>query len=200
MSNVRGTFLVRGATNLTGAIVLGLQVVIVVSHAIENDQKQFSRHPIAVTKFLLFIEQINRVELVLVQAHMASFSIAIDVVLLLLRRTAPARRQEELLNHHAGSGHQKIDLAIGRRLEHILVECPSCGPTTAAAYLQGQHTTTPVSMPTPTGTREDQRTYLNFGQANGQTGCGQGPSTRPEGLPCRLLLVAGGGGACCRRC
>jgi hypothetical protein len=37
--NSRETFLVAGEANLTGAIVLGLKVVIVVSGAIQNDQK-----------------------------------------------------------------------------------------------------------------------------------------------------------------
>jgi hypothetical protein len=80
----RGTFLVRGEANLTGAIVLGLEVAIVVSDAIENDQKQFSGHLIPTTKCLRFIERHDRVEVVLVQAHMTSFSIAIDVALPLL--------------------------------------------------------------------------------------------------------------------
>jgi hypothetical protein len=36
LPNDRKTFLVRGEANLIGAIVLGLKVVIVVSHTIEN--------------------------------------------------------------------------------------------------------------------------------------------------------------------
>jgi hypothetical protein len=84
LPNGRGTFLVRGEADLTGAIILGLEVVIVVSDAIENDQKQFSGHPIAMTKFLCFIYRLDRVEVVLVQAQMASFSIAIDIALPLL--------------------------------------------------------------------------------------------------------------------
>jgi hypothetical protein len=39
LPNDRGTFLVGGEANLTGAIMLGLEVVIVVSDTIENDQK-----------------------------------------------------------------------------------------------------------------------------------------------------------------
>jgi hypothetical protein len=81
LPNGRGTFLVRRKADLTGAIILGLEVVIVVSDAIENDQKQSSGHPIATTKFLCFIYRHDRVEVVLIQAHMASFSIAIDVAL-----------------------------------------------------------------------------------------------------------------------
>jgi hypothetical protein len=38
-----------------------------------------------------------------------------------------------VLVHHASVGHQKIGLVIrvliGRRIEHILVECLGCGPT-----------------------------------------------------------------------
>jgi hypothetical protein len=39
LPNGRRTFLVREEADLTGAIILGLEVVIVVSDAIENDQK-----------------------------------------------------------------------------------------------------------------------------------------------------------------
>jgi hypothetical protein len=37
LSNGRRTFLVGGEVNLTGAIVLGIEVVIIVFDAIEND-------------------------------------------------------------------------------------------------------------------------------------------------------------------
>jgi hypothetical protein len=53
LPNGRGTFLVRGEVNLTGAIVLGLEVVIILPHTIENDYEQFSGHPIPSTKCLL---------------------------------------------------------------------------------------------------------------------------------------------------
>jgi hypothetical protein len=92
LPNVRRTCLVRGEANLTGAIVLGFELVIIVPHAIENDQKQCSGHPISVMKCLLFIEQIGPVEVVLVQACMASSSIAINVGLPLLIRATPTRR------------------------------------------------------------------------------------------------------------
>jgi hypothetical protein len=84
LPNGRGTFLVRGEADLTGAIILGLEVVIVVTDAIENDQKQFSGHPIATTEFLRLIYRLDQVKVVLVEAIMASFSIAIDVALPLL--------------------------------------------------------------------------------------------------------------------
>jgi hypothetical protein len=38
LPNNHGTFLVRGEADLTGAIIIGLEVVIVVSDAIKNDQ------------------------------------------------------------------------------------------------------------------------------------------------------------------
>jgi hypothetical protein len=66
LPNGRRTFLVRGEADITGAIILGLEVVIVVSNAIENDQKQFSGHVIAMTKFYCFIYRHDRVEVVLV--------------------------------------------------------------------------------------------------------------------------------------
>jgi hypothetical protein len=66
LSNGCGTFLVRGEANITSAIVLGLELVIVVSDAIENDQKQFFGHAIATTKCLRFIYRHDRVKLVLV--------------------------------------------------------------------------------------------------------------------------------------
>jgi hypothetical protein len=84
LSNGRGTFLVRGEADLTGAIIFALKVVIIVSDAIENDQKELSGHSIATTKFLCFIYRLDRVKVVLVEAHMASFSVAIDVDLPLL--------------------------------------------------------------------------------------------------------------------
>jgi hypothetical protein len=84
LSNGRGAFQVRGEANLTVAIILGLELVIIVSDTIENDQKQYSGHPIPVMKCLRFIKRHDRVEVVLIQAHMASFVIAIDVALLLL--------------------------------------------------------------------------------------------------------------------
>jgi hypothetical protein len=77
--------LVRGEANITGSIIFGLEVVIILSHATKNDQEQFSGHPIAVTKCLLFIKWINQVKVVLAQAGVASFSIMIDVGLHLLR-------------------------------------------------------------------------------------------------------------------
>jgi hypothetical protein len=61
LPNGHRTFLVRGEVNLTGAIVLGLEVVIILPHTIENDYD-----PIPATKCLLFIERIDQVEVVLV--------------------------------------------------------------------------------------------------------------------------------------
>jgi hypothetical protein len=54
-----------------------------------------------------------------------------------------------------------------------------------------------MTMPT---TKQDRRTYLKCGRANGQTGCGQERGTHLERLAYRLLLVADGGGAWRRRC
>jgi hypothetical protein len=39
LPNGRGIFLVRGEADLTGAILLDLEVVIIVPHTIENDQE-----------------------------------------------------------------------------------------------------------------------------------------------------------------
>jgi hypothetical protein len=39
LPNGSGTFLVRGEADLTGANILDIEVVIIVSDAIENDQK-----------------------------------------------------------------------------------------------------------------------------------------------------------------
>jgi hypothetical protein len=74
-----GHFLVRGEANLIGTIILGLVVVIILPHTIENRQEEFSGHHIAATRCLLFKNWINWIEVVLVEAQVASLSIAMDV-------------------------------------------------------------------------------------------------------------------------
>jgi hypothetical protein len=64
------------------------------------------------TKFLCFIYRLDRVEVVLLEAIMGSFSIAIDVALSLLGRATSARWHQEVLVHHAGSGDQKLGLVV----------------------------------------------------------------------------------------
>jgi hypothetical protein len=79
LPNGHGTFLVRGEANLTGTIILSLEVVILIPHAIENHQEQFSRHPIATTECVRFKDQIDWAEVVLVKALVASFSITVYI-------------------------------------------------------------------------------------------------------------------------
>jgi hypothetical protein len=107
----------------------------------------------------------------------------------------------EVLVHHAGSGHQKIGLAvrplIRRRHKHIVKVCLGRGPTTTATHLQGQQKPWSMTMPTPT-TPEAEKTGehpLNEAWANGQTGCGHRAAMCPEHLACTPLLTAGASGA-----
>jgi hypothetical protein len=106
------TFLVRGEANLIGAIVLGLEVVIILPRAIENYREQFSGLPIAATECLLCIEWINLVEVVLVQAQVARRWHAASAT------STPARWYQEMLVNHVDSGNQKIGLVVGSSLDN----------------------------------------------------------------------------------
>jgi hypothetical protein len=71
LANGCRTFLVRGKANITGAIDLGTEVIIICPHAMKNIQKQLPGHQIPVTECLRVVNWIGLMEIV---SHKAGVS------------------------------------------------------------------------------------------------------------------------------